>query len=91
MFYTYILHSNKDGRLYFGSTNDLKRRFDQHCNGYVTSTKNRRPLELIHYEAFLCLPDAKRREIYLKGGKGHNELKILLQATYKKIRYNYKY
>ncbi len=91
MFYTYILLSKKDGKLYIGSTHDLKKRYDQHCNGFVTSTKNRLPLELIHYEAFLASTDAKRREIFLKGGKGHSELKILLQSTYRKIRYNYKY
>ncbi|MBI2442609.1 MAG: GIY-YIG nuclease family protein, partial [Candidatus Levybacteria bacterium] len=30
MFYTYILHSKKDGKLYIGYTPDLKRRIELH-------------------------------------------------------------
>lgn len=89
MYYVYILHSTKDGRLYIGYTPDLKRRIEKHNNGYVLSTKNRRPLKLIHYEAYLNQRDAKRREVFLKGGKGHEELKIQLQDTFRKIKYKY--
>ena len=31
--------------------------------------------------------NAKRRELFLKGGKGHAELKIQLQDIFKKINY----
>ena len=30
MFYVYIIQSKKDNNLYVGSTNDLKRRFEEH-------------------------------------------------------------
>ncbi|MCK4663194.1 MAG: GIY-YIG nuclease family protein [Bacteroidales bacterium] len=66
MFYTYVLLSEKDGNLYIGFTKDLKLRFEQHRKGYVKSTKNRRPLNLIYYEACLIQDDAIRREKYLK-------------------------
>ena len=52
MFYVYILKSKKDKKCYIGSTNDLKRRFEEHNKGKIFSTKYRRPLILIYYEAF---------------------------------------
>ena len=66
MFYTYVLQSLKDMDLYTGSTKDLKKRFEQHSKGLVESTKHRRPLKLIYYEACLMEADARKRERYLK-------------------------
>ena len=70
MFYVYLLYSEKDGKFYTGSTNDLKRRVTEHTSGNFRSTKNRRPLKLIYYESCLNEDDAKQREIYLKSGMG---------------------
>lgn len=89
MHYVYVLLSGKDGKLYIGSTSDLKKRIDKHNKGFVLATKNRRPVTLIYYEAYLVSRDAKRRELFLKGGKGHEELKIQLQDTYRKIKYQF--
>ena len=66
MFYVYVLQSNKDGKFYVGFTRDLKIRFEQHEKGFVDSTKNRRPLKLIYYEACLNQSDATKRAKYLK-------------------------
>lgn len=66
MFYTYVLLSKSDGKLYVGSTNNLKRRFAEHNAGDVESTKPRRPLKLIYYEAYLLEIDARNREKQLK-------------------------
>ena len=79
MQYVYVLISQKDQRLYIGTTSDLKKRLENHNSGYVQATKNRVPFKLIYYEAYSESSDAKRREKYLKGGKGHNELKIQIQ------------
>lgn len=68
MHYIYILLSRKDANFYTGLTNDLKRRLREHQTGNVRSTWNRRPLELIYYEACLNEDDAKQREIYLEAG-----------------------
>lgn len=77
MYYVYVLKSLKDGKIYTGFSSDLKRRFEQHKTGLVKSTKNRRPLKLIYYEAYLSELDAKNRERYLKsGGKAKNALKL---------------
>lgn len=83
MYYIYILHCI-DGKLYTGYTPDLKIRIEKHRNGYVFSTKHRRPVTLIHYEAFLEEKDARKRETYLKGGNGKKELSIMLEEHFKK-------
>lgn len=89
MYYTYILFSKKDGKLYVGFTPNLKARIKKHNSGYVLATKNRRPLELIYYEAYMTQSDAKCREKFLKGGKGREELKIQLKDCFKKLKYKY--
>ena len=66
MYYTYVLQSVKDGNFYAGFTGDLKLRFKQHNKGMVESTRNRRPLKLIYYEACMDREDALRREKYFK-------------------------
>jgi putative endonuclease len=66
MYYVYILKSKKDHNFYIGSTNDLKRRLYEHNSGLVFSTKSRRPLELVYYEAYRAEGDARKREKKLK-------------------------
>jgi len=66
MFYTYILKSQKDKDLYFGSTNNLEQRFIKHNKGLVPSTRYRRPLEIIYYEAHRSEDGAREREQNLK-------------------------
>jgi len=69
-YYTYVLLSQKDNKFYTGYTSDLKRRFEEHNSGRVKSTKDRRPLILIYYEACLNQQDATHREKYLKSYHG---------------------
>ena len=75
MFYVYVLHSEKDGKLYTGFSNNLKNRIKYHEQGKVASTKDRRPVTLIYYEAYLMEEDAKGREIFLKSGSGKRFLR----------------
>lgn len=76
MFYVYILKSADDGKLYIGSTNDLRRRISEHNTGEVQSTKSRIPLELRYYEAFYNETNARKREFSLKkDGKALGQLK----------------
>lgn len=65
-YYTYVIESIKDGNNYAGYTNNLKLRFEQHQSGLVKSTKHRRPLKLIYFEACLSKVDAIKRERYFK-------------------------
>ncbi len=80
MYYTYVLLSQKDGRFYTGSTGNLRERIKEHNNGEVSSTKFRRPLRLIYYEACLSKCDALQREKYLKTGMGKRYLQNRLKA-----------
>ena len=66
MFYTYLLRSKKDKKLYIGLTNDLKRRVQEHNSGLSKSTQFRRPFELVYYEAYKSEKDARKREENLK-------------------------
>lgn len=75
MYYTYVLKSLKDDKLYIGFTSDLKRRFLEHSNGEVESTKDRKPLILVYYEACTNKYKAIEREKYFKTGFGRRFLK----------------
>lgn len=75
MYYVYVLKSAKDGKLYVGFTEDLEKRFEEHNRGLVNSTKPRRPLKLIYYEACNVMKDAVAREKALKTGFGRAYLK----------------
>lgn len=88
MFYVYILKSKKDNKSYIGSTNDLKSRMKLHNNGKISSTKLRRLLILIYYEAYLAESDARRREQKLKNfGQGiTNIYKRLSDSLGKKVQ-----
>jgi len=80
MYYTYVLQSEKDMKFYIGYTKDLKLRFEQHTNGLVDSTKERRPLILIYYESCLDQEDATKWEKYLKSYHGSMFLKRRLKS-----------
>ncbi len=81
MFYTYILFSLKDKKLYIGYTTDLNKRLSKHAQGLVIATKYRRPLKLIHYEYFSNISDAKAREVFLKSGGGHDQIRAMMKRT----------
>ncbi|MCX6766875.1 MAG: GIY-YIG nuclease family protein [Candidatus Moranbacteria bacterium] len=80
MYYAYVLESSKDKKKYTGYTKNLKLRFELHEKGEVVSTKNRRPLKLIYYEACLNQQDATHRENYLKTYHGKMFIKRRLKS-----------
>jgi putative endonuclease len=79
MYFVYVLHSQKDNNLYIGYTCDIDKRIDQHTKGNVKSTKNRRPIILVYFEACRNQQDALHREKYLKSTYGHRYLKNRLK------------
>ncbi|TSC89521.1 MAG: putative endonuclease [Parcubacteria group bacterium Gr01-1014_3] len=82
----YTLLSLLDKRFYTGFTTNLKQRLQQHARGEVKSTKDRRPLKLIHYEYFIDKNDAEVKEKFLKSGFGRKQLKLGIQETLKQFR-----
>jgi len=70
----------KDDDFNTGTTENLKLRFEQHNNGFVESTKDRRPFKLIYYEACLDQNDAAKREKYMKTFHGKMFLRNRLKS-----------
>lgn len=66
VFYTYLIKSKIKNWRYIGSTRDLEKRFKNHNQGKVRSTKKFLPFELVYYEAFKTYHLARKREIELK-------------------------
>ena len=79
MHFVYVLLSGKDQKYYIGYTDDVQIRLEKHNSGSVPSTKHRRPLELIYYEAYTDKRDVLGREQFLKSGSGHRYLKKQLK------------
>ena len=78
----YILKSQKDGELYIGYTNDLRRRLLLHNDGKVKSTQTRTPLDLKYYEAYTSKLEARHREWSLKrGGNALAQLKRRIKES----------
>ena len=82
-YYVYVLYSHKDKKFYTGYSGDLGNRLKEHKMGKVYSTRYRRPLELIYYEAYRNENDAQRRERYMKSGKGKKYIKVRLRRFLK--------
>ena len=80
-YYVYTILSLKDFNIYTGLATDLKTRINEHMRGIVIGTKIRIPLKLVHYEYFVNLEDAKRRELFLKTSAGRAKLKDSLKKT----------
>ena len=68
--FVYILRSGKRNWIYVGSTNNVVRRFEEHNDGLVQSTKFHRPLKLAAYIAVETEKKARELERYLKAGSG---------------------
>lgn len=80
MYYFYVLQ-NQDDALYFGSTNNLKRRLSEHQEGSTRTTK-KDTWRLIYYEAYLAEVDARTREERIKyHGQAAAQLKRRIQLS----------
>ena len=73
-FYTYVLKL-QNGHFYVGSTDDLKRRVNQHDKKQGGRTTSLGDSELIYFEACRSLHEARHREKQLKTGFGRAYLK----------------
>lgn len=74
MYYIYLLQ-DLYGKLYFGYTNNLKRRIREHQLRKVFTTRKMDKPRLIYYEAYCSEELAKKREKKLKQfGSAHHGL-----------------
>lgn len=80
----YVLKSLTKNFIYIGHSDNLERRYHEHNNREGLSTKHYVPFDLIHYEAYKNLKDAKRREEYLKTTIGKTTLRTMLKEYFLK-------
>ena len=74
-YYAYVIEC-EDGTFYKGHTQDLKRRWEEHKNGYGAEwTKIHKAKDLIHFEVFSIREDAVNREEFFKSERGSEWLK----------------
>ena len=77
MNYVYMIRC-KDGSLCTGWTNNLEKRFRNHCEGKGAKyTRGRGPLELVYYEVFEDKREAMRREYEIKQLKKCEKEKLI--------------
>lgn len=60
MYYVYLIKNEKN-EIYYGSTNDLRRRFAEHNSNKSFSTKGHK-WKLVYYESYHSETDARNRE-----------------------------
>ena len=73
--FTYVIEC-EDGSFYKGFTDDLLRRYQQHCNGTGADyTKTHKPKQLYYWEMHYSKEAALQREKYLKSGVGREWFK----------------
>lgn len=78
--FVYILKSLKDNRFYIGETADLDRRIFEHNEGWVKSTRDRRPLVIVYTETLESKSEGKKREKQIKAYKGGEAFKKLISS-----------
>ena len=74
MYWAYVLWSDKLGKRYIGSAEDVHKRLKRHNAGRTRFTSRGVPWVLIHSETFDTLGEARARERFLKGGVGRKWL-----------------
>ena len=76
-FFVYILFNKRNGALYVGVTDDIKRRIDEHKAGKSKFTAKYKIDKLGYIEKFNYINEAIEREKQLKGGSRKNKLKLI--------------
>jgi predicted GIY-YIG superfamily endonuclease len=76
MAHVYILQSIiTPERFYTGSTSDLERRLQEHNSLKNTYSKRHAPWKIVFSEEYNTLPEARKREKYLKSAAGRRFIK----------------
>ena len=73
--FVYFLQSLSKDFLYIGSTNSIERRFEEHNEGKVQSTKAYKPLKISAFIGLETERKARELEKYFKTGSGKAILK----------------
>jgi putative endonuclease len=79
MYIVYIIYSEKINRYYTGSTNDIKRRLDEHNRKKGKYTDTGIPWRLVYTEEFFKSDEASAREKAIKGKKSRKYIENLVR------------
>ena len=82
--FVYILKDN-DGKLYIGSTNDLKRRLHQHDIGHTQTTRNMNGPKVVFSQEYDNLEQARKIERRLKKLKRKDYIQKIIADGYIKM------
>ena len=82
--FVYILKDN-DGKLYIGSTNDLKRRLHQHDIGHTQTTCNMNKPKVVFSQKYDNLEQARKIERRLKKLKRKDYIQKIIADGYIKM------
>ena len=74
------MESQKDGRHYVGSGENIEERLRRHNLGDYRYTKGHRPWIVIHKEVCKSRPEAVKRERFLKSGVGRKLLREIISS-----------
>ena len=77
--YTYILYSGRLDKYYIGACTNMERRLHEHNIGHSTFTRTGMPWLLVYCEKFDSLPEAKKREAYIKRMKSRKYIEGLIK------------
>ncbi len=83
--FVYVLLSDKTGRTYVGSSEDVAARLSLHNAGKVTATKYQRPYRLVYTEEFETRTPARQREAWLKRQKSRVLLDELIANSQRSV------
>ena len=87
MYYFYVLRSKKDGKNYYGVTDNVERRLREHNEGKNISTKHRRPFFVMYTRAFVDKSSAYTYEWQVKhNGDTNKQLKNILAEVAKVVK-----
>ena len=78
MNFLYILENKNTGKYYIGSTNNLRRRLDEHLKGKVRTTRVLKTNSLVYFEKFETESESRQREKKLKSYKSKKYIKWLI-------------
>ena len=81
MFHCYVLRSQKTGRRYVGSCENLAERIRRHNAAHSKATKHGVPWGLVHSETFLTRSEAAQCERYYKTGRGRDQLDKTIERS----------
>lgn len=79
MYYIYFARSLKNGKVYVGYTSKTPEvRVNEHNASANAWSKVNKPFKLIYYEQYLCIEDAKKKELFYKSRFGRKVKKAII-------------